>query len=92
MEDDLNILANGRRPQYFGKLKTTLIFWQMEDNLNILANGIGPPYVDEQKTTSICGQMEDDQNVLTNGICHCGQTRLQLLRMNHKLFSYPTYL
>ena len=31
MEDNLNILANGRQPQYFGKWKTTLIFWQMED-------------------------------------------------------------
>ena len=37
MEDDLNILANGRWPQYFGKWKTTLIFCQMEDDLNILA-------------------------------------------------------
>ena len=45
LEDDLNILVNGRRPQFWGKLKTTSIFWQngrrpqffgqMEDNLNI---------------------------------------------------------
>ena len=27
---------NGRQPQYFGKWKTTSIFWQMEDDLNIL--------------------------------------------------------
>jgi hypothetical protein len=45
MEDDLNILANGRRPhfflsngrqpQYIYKWKTTSIFWQMEDDFNI---------------------------------------------------------
>jgi hypothetical protein len=39
IEDDLNILANGRLPQYFGKWKTTSIVWQMEDDLNSLANG-----------------------------------------------------
>jgi hypothetical protein len=52
MEDDLNILANGRQPQYFGKWKTTTIFgnWkttaifcQMEDDLNILEIGRRPP-------------------------------------------------
>ena len=42
MEDNLNNLANGRRPQYFGKWKKTSIFWQMEDDLNILANGRQP--------------------------------------------------
>ena len=35
MEDDNNLFQNGRRPQYFGKWKTTSISWQMEDNLNI---------------------------------------------------------
>jgi hypothetical protein len=48
MEYDINILANGRQPQYFGKWKppqyfikwkTTPIFWQMVDNLNMLRNG-----------------------------------------------------
>jgi hypothetical protein len=51
MEDDLNILANIRLPQHFGKWettstfgkkKTTSIFWQiekMEGNLNILEYG-----------------------------------------------------
>jgi hypothetical protein len=39
MEVGLNILANGRQPQYFGKWKTTSVFWQMEDDLNILAIG-----------------------------------------------------
>ena len=42
MEDDLNMFENGRRPQFFGKwkttslfqkLKTTSIFWEMEDRL-----------------------------------------------------------
>ena len=36
MEDDLNFLPNGRRPPFFGKWKTTSIFWQIEDNLNHL--------------------------------------------------------
>jgi hypothetical protein len=54
LEDDLNSWANGRRPQFFGKWKTTSILWQngrqpqffakMEDNLNSLA---------KWKTTSI---------------------------------------
>jgi hypothetical protein len=51
MEDDLNILANGRQPQHFGKWKMTSIFWQMEDNLNILANGRKPQYFGKRKTT-----------------------------------------
>jgi hypothetical protein len=42
MEDNLNILANVSRPQYFGKCQTTSIFWEMENNLNILANGGQP--------------------------------------------------
>ena len=62
MEDYFNILANVRRPQYFGKWKTTLkfskwkttsIFWKMEDNLNILAHGRRPQYVDILKATSM---------------------------------------
>ena len=32
MEDYLNILANGRLTQYFGKWKTTSISWLMEDD------------------------------------------------------------
>jgi hypothetical protein len=39
MEDDLNILRNGRQPQYFDKWKMTSIFWQMEDDLSILPMG-----------------------------------------------------
>jgi hypothetical protein len=34
MEDDLNFLENGRRPQLFGKWKTTSTSWKMEDDHN----------------------------------------------------------
>ena len=42
LEDDLNFLANGRRPQFLengrrpqflGKWKTTSAFWKLEDDL-----------------------------------------------------------
>ena len=39
LEDDLNMLANGRRPKYLGKWKMTFIFLKVEDDLNIVANG-----------------------------------------------------
>ena len=39
LQDDLNILANGRVPQYFGKWKSTSIFWLMEDDLNPITYG-----------------------------------------------------
>ena len=57
MEDDLNILENGRRPQYFlngrrpqyfWKWKTTSIFLKLEADLNIF-------------------KMEDDLNIFENG-------------------------
>jgi hypothetical protein len=32
MEDDLNILDNGRWPKCFEKWKTTSMFWKMENN------------------------------------------------------------
>ena len=32
----------GRRPQLFGKWKTTSIIWKMEDDLNSLENGQRP--------------------------------------------------
>jgi hypothetical protein len=32
----------GRRPQFLGKWKTTLIFLKMEDDLNIFENGRRP--------------------------------------------------
>ena len=68
MEDDLNYLENGRRPQFFGKWKTTSIF---------LENGIQPQFrtqigrrpqlFGKWKTTSIFWKMEDDLNSLENG-------------------------
>jgi hypothetical protein len=39
MEDNLNILANGRRPKLFGKWKTTSICWKMEAGIKALAKG-----------------------------------------------------
>ena len=38
MEDDLKFVRNGRRPQFFGKWKTTSIFGEMEDDLNCFEN------------------------------------------------------
>jgi hypothetical protein len=56
----------GRRPQYFGKWKTTSIFWQMEDNLNIWVNGRRPHDFGKWKTTSLFWQMEDNLNIMAN--------------------------
>ena len=39
LEDNLNCLVNGRRPQFFGKWKTTSIFLYIENKLNFFANG-----------------------------------------------------
>ena len=39
LEDNLNCLVNGRRPQFFGKWKTTSIFLYIEDELEFLPNG-----------------------------------------------------
>ena len=68
LEDDLNFLANGRRPQYFGKWKLTSIFWQMEDtyifggkmedDLNSLENGRRPQFINK---------IEDNLNFKENG-------------------------
>ena len=62
MEDDLKILENGRRPQYFGKWETTSICWQMEDNLNVLEMEDNLKW----KLTSIFCPMENDLNILAN--------------------------
>jgi hypothetical protein len=61
MEDDLNFLINGRRPQFFNKMEddlisfskmeTTSIVNKMEDNLNCLQNG---------RRHQFLGRMEDD--------------------------------
>ena len=47
MEDDLTILSNERRPQYFVQRKTTSIF---------LPNGRRPQYFGKWKTTSVSEQ------------------------------------
>jgi hypothetical protein len=39
MEDDLNFVQNGRRPQFISKWKTTSIFYKMEDDLKFKTNG-----------------------------------------------------
>ena len=36
MDDNVNILANGRGLKYFGKWKTTSICWQIQDGINFL--------------------------------------------------------
>jgi hypothetical protein len=43
MEDDLNIMENGTRPQFFGKI---------EDNLNLKVIGRQPPFQSKWKTTT----------------------------------------
>ena len=78
MKDDLNILENGRQPQYVAKWKTTQIgdyltnFWQMEYDLNLLSNGRSPQsfvklkiilIFRECKATSIFCLMEEEVNV-----------------------------
>ena len=35
MEDDLNILENGRQPQFFLKMKDNLNFFEIEDDLKL---------------------------------------------------------
>ena len=42
MEDDINFISNGRRPQLYFKWKTTSILFQMEDDLNLFSNGRRP--------------------------------------------------
>ena len=38
LEDNLILLVNGRRPQFWGKWKTTSIFVQMEEDLKFYSN------------------------------------------------------
>ena len=63
MEDEFNILANGRRPQYFGKWKMTSKFSKWKTT-NILANGRQPQYLAWWKTTWICGHINGNLNVV----------------------------
>ena len=69
-EDDLNILANGRRHQYLGKWKTTSIFSKWKKTTSVcfvnerlpqfLFNGRQPQLFYKWKTTSIVLQMKDN--------------------------------
>ena len=56
MEDDLNILQNGRQPQFSTKWKRTSIFYKMEDDLISFKIGIRPFFFIK---------MEDELNFLT---------------------------
>jgi hypothetical protein len=64
MEDYLNILANGRQPQYLGNWRTKSVFWKMENGLNNLANRRCPQHVVKWKATSIfvLSRIEDNIN------------------------------
>ena len=58
MENDLNLLENGRRPQSFGKWKTTSIISQ---------NGRRPQYLGNERQPALFVKMEDDLNFFKNG-------------------------
>ena len=53
MVDEIDIVANVRRPQYFPQWKVTSIIWKMEDNLNYLEKGRRPQLYGKWKTTLI---------------------------------------
>ena len=57
MEDNLNFFENGRQPHFFGKWKTTSIFF----------NGRRPKHFCNKPTTTICIQTEDDLNNIVDG-------------------------
>ena len=77
MEDDLNFLENGRRPQFFGKWKTTsnkimqpktsksktVIFLKMEDDLNFLENGRRPYFFGQRKTQQIIKKIRQPETL-----------------------------
>ena len=80
MEDEVNVdqvptqvcssTQIGRRPQLFGKWKTTsddIIFSQMKYDLNFWGNVRQPQSLTNGNKLNICGQMEDDLNILENG-------------------------
>ena len=62
MEDDINSFENGRRPQYFWKLKTTSIVLKMEDDLNFIWNGRRPQIIESYKNE----RRYTDRNNATN--------------------------
>ena len=69
IEDDLNILMNGRQPKYSCAWKTTPFLVQMEDNLDIIVN----------RTHLQFFQFEDDLNILDDGLkkeCKLKQSKL----------------
>ena len=66
MEDYLNILANGRRPQYFDKWKTTSNFGKMKPQS--LVNLRQTKYYVKWNTTSIFWLMEDYFNFFQSRI------------------------
>jgi hypothetical protein len=55
LEDDLNFLENGRRPQLFGK---------MEEDLNVKENVRRPQFKCKWETTLILRSVENDINIL----------------------------
>ena len=54
LEDDLNCLVNGRRPEFFGKWKTTSIFLYIEDELKFFDKWKTTSIICKRKTTSNC--------------------------------------
>jgi hypothetical protein len=54
MEDDLNFLANGRRPQFFWEIEDDLNFLEMEDDQICLGgNGRQPQFKSKLNTNLI---------------------------------------
>ena len=69
MEDNLNFLENGRRPQILNKCRQPN-FLENGRQLHNLANKRRPQYLNKWKTTSIFSKMEDDLDIFPNGISH----------------------
>ena len=55
MEDDLNLQANGRRPQFFGKMEDDLNFQEMEDDLNFWQNRRRPQFLGNGRRPQFVG-------------------------------------
>ena len=69
LEDDLNYFAMGRRPQFFGKWKTTSILRKMEDdhNFKLMGDYFNFLFFGKLKTTSTLRKMKDDLIFKVNG-------------------------